>query len=69
MNDKGPNIGDEVKLSAGAKVIGDINIGSKVIIGANAVATKDLPSNCVAVGVPAKVIKELSAEDWKKYNQ
>ena len=69
MNDKGPKIGDEVKISAGAKVIGDINIGSKVIIGANAVVTKDLPSNCVAVGVPAKVVKEINSEDWKKYNQ
>ena len=34
-----------------------INIGKNVIVGAGAVVTKDIPDNCVAVGVPAKIIK------------
>ena len=34
-----------------------VTIGDNVVIGAGAVVTKDIPSNSVAVGVPAKVIK------------
>ena len=34
-----------------------VNIGNKVIIGAGAIVTKDIPDNSVAVGVPARVIK------------
>lgn len=55
-----PVIGDYVALNIGCKVIGNINIGSNVIIGANAVVTKDVPSNSVAAGVPAKVIKTIT---------
>lgn len=52
-----PVLGDNVHIGAGAVVIGPIHIGNNVVIGANAVVNKDLPDNCVAVGVPAKVIK------------
>lgn len=51
-----PNIGDNVIIYAGAKVIGDIKIGNNVEIGANAVVLKDVPDNFIAVGVPAKII-------------
>lgn len=34
-----------------------VNIGNRVVIGAGAVVTRDIPDNSVAVGVPAKVIK------------
>lgn len=52
-----PKVGNNVYIGAGAKVLGDIKIGDNVIIGANAVVLNDLPSNSVAVGVPAKVVK------------
>jgi len=52
-----PIIGNNVYLGAGAKVIGPVKIGNDVVIGANAVVLSNLPDNCVAVGVPAKVIK------------
>lgn len=52
-----PVIGDNVHISTNAVVIGGITIGDNVMIGAGAVVTKDLPSNCVAAGVPAKIIK------------
>ena len=52
-----PYIGDNVQIKAGAKVIGEITIGDDVIIGANAVVVKDVPSHCIVVGVPAKIIK------------
>ena len=46
-------IGDDVALWAGAKVIGDVTIGDRAEIGANAVVVRDVPADCVAVGVPA----------------
>lgn len=48
-----PVIGNNVDIGAGAKVLGRINVGDNVLIGANAVVTKDVPDSCVAVGVPA----------------
>lgn len=52
-----PVIGDNCYLGAGSRILGDIKIGDNTIIGPNAVVLKDIPSNCIAVGVPAKVIK------------
>jgi serine O-acetyltransferase len=51
-----PVIGDRVDIGAGAKVLGAIRIGSDVAIGANAVVLSDVPSNSVAVGIPARII-------------
>ncbi|MGD0170545.1 MAG: DapH/DapD/GlmU-related protein [Halobacteriota archaeon] len=51
-----PIVGDNVRLSAGAKIIGPVSIGKDVVIGANAVVVEDIPESCVAVGVPAKVV-------------
>jgi serine O-acetyltransferase len=52
-----PNIGNNVRITAGAKVLGNITIGNNVTVGANAVVVKNVPSNCVVVGVPAYIIK------------
>jgi serine O-acetyltransferase len=51
-----PIIGDEVFFGSGAKAIGKVHIGNRAAIGVNAVVTKDVPDNGVAVGLPAKVI-------------
>ncbi|HEY6202684.1 MAG TPA: serine acetyltransferase [Candidatus Limnocylindria bacterium] len=48
-----PLIGDNVYVSAGARVLGGITIGNNVAIGANAVVLRDVPDDHVAVGVPA----------------
>ena len=53
-----PKVGDNVLIGAGAKILGPVTIGDNVVIGANAVVTKDISDNCLAVGIPAKVIKE-----------
>ncbi len=50
-----PKVGNNVLIGAGAKVLGPITIGDNVSIGANAVVTKDIPSNSIAVGVPAEI--------------
>lgn len=52
-----PTIGDNVTFGAGVKVIGSCKVGNNVIIGANAVVVKDIPDNCVVVGVPAYIIR------------
>jgi len=52
-----PVIGDNACIHAGAKVLGNIKIGNNVKIGANAVVITDIPDNCTAVGIPAKVVK------------
>lgn len=52
-----PVLGDNVSVGAGANIIGAVHIGNNVVIGAGTVVIKDLPDNCVAVGVPAKIVK------------
>ena len=51
-----PVIGDNVYIGPGAKIVGAVNIGNNVAIGANCVVTKDIPDNAVVVGIPGKVI-------------
>lgn len=52
-----PTIGDRVIIGSGAKVLGNIEIGSDSRIGANAVLTKSVPDHSVVVGVPGQVIR------------
>lgn len=51
-----PRIGNRVDIGAGAKLLGPINIGDDVAIGANAVVITDVPANSIAVGIPARII-------------
>jgi sugar O-acyltransferase (sialic acid O-acetyltransferase NeuD family) len=55
------SLGDYCVLGTNASVLPKIKIGRNVIVGAGSVVTKDLPDNCVAIGVPAKMIRELPA--------
>lgn len=48
-------IGDDVVIGAGAKVIGEISIGSGARIEAGSVVVESVPSNCVVSGVPARI--------------
>ena len=58
-------IGRNVWIGNKATIMPGVTIGDNSIIGANAVVTKSIPANSVAVGVPAKVIKTLDAPDKK----
>ncbi|MCL4458675.1 MAG: serine O-acetyltransferase [Chloroflexi bacterium] len=51
-----PTIGNNVIIGAGAKLIGSIVVGNNVTIGAGSVVLRDVPDNCTAVGVPAKIV-------------
>lgn len=53
------HIGDNVYLGAGSLIMTPVNIGDNVIVGAGSVVTKDIPSNCVVAGNPAKIIRRL----------
>jgi len=53
-----PNIGNNVVVGTGAKVLGNITIGENSYIGANAVVIKDVPANSTVVGVPGRVTKQ-----------
>lgn len=72
----GPNvtIGSFVEIDANATVVSNarsiasLTIGDNVIVGAGAVVVSDVPSGSVVVGVPAKVVKNLSPEDnWLNF--
>lgn len=58
-NTQVPVIGDNVIVGPNVVIIGAITIGNNVIIGAGSVVVKDVPSNSVVAGNPAKVIKTL----------
>ncbi|MDP9830467.1 sugar O-acetyltransferase [Kineosporia succinea] len=52
-------IGDNVWLGGGVVVCPGVTIGENTVVGAGSVVTRDLPANVVAVGSPARVIREL----------
>ena len=59
-----PLIGDDVYIGPGAKIFGNIVIGNKIIIGANAVVNKSFEENgSVIAGVPAKLIRVIDSEE------
>jgi putative colanic acid biosynthesis acetyltransferase WcaB len=58
-----PVIGDNVNIGAHVCIIGDIVIGDNVTIGAGSVVIKNIPSNSVVVGNPAKIVKTISAPE------
>lgn len=59
-------VGDNVWIGAGVQVMPGVTIGSDVVIGGGSVVVKDIPSHCVAVGNPCKVVRSITDEDRKK---
>ena len=53
-------IGNRVWCGLNVTILSGVTIGNDVVIGAGSVVISDLPSNCIAVGVPAKKIKNLN---------
>lgn len=56
-SEQAASIGDNIMIGTGTKIIGDLEIGNNVKIGANAVVTKNVPDNSVAVGIPAQIVE------------
>ncbi len=61
------HIGKNCWIAAGVLIMPGITIGDNVIIGAGAVVTKDLPDNVIAVGNPARVLREINEHDREFY--
>lgn len=59
-----PTIGNNVMISAGAKILGPVKIGDNVKIGAGSVVLKDVPSDCTIVGIPGRIVRMFG----QKYN-
>jgi acetyltransferase-like isoleucine patch superfamily enzyme len=55
-------IEDGAWIGAGAAVLDGVRVGAGAVIGANAVVTRDIPPHCVALGAPARVVRDLRAE-------
>jgi len=55
---KCPRIGNNVDIGANVCIIGDVTIGDNVVIGAGSVVTKNILSNCVVVGNPARILEK-----------
>jgi len=53
-----PTIGNNVVVGSGAKVLGPFKVGDNSKIAAGAVVLEEIPPNCTAVGVPARVVKQ-----------
>ncbi len=53
-----PTICDNVVIGAGAKVLGNINIGNNVKIGANSVVLKEVPENSTVIGIPGRIVRQ-----------
>ena len=68
LSSKSVIIKDNVWLGEHVSVLPGVTIGENSIIGANSVVTKSIPANSIAVGIPAKVIKQFNFETkrWEK---
>lgn len=56
-------IGDNVWLGNNVVIMPNVTIGNGVVIGANSVVTKSVPDYCIAVGVPAKIIRRNNPQN------
>lgn len=66
-NKGAPVIGDDVYIGPGAKIVGAVKIGNRAAIGANAVVTRDVPDDGVAVGSPARVISSAGSKGYVEF--
>lgn len=60
-------VGNNVWIGAGSTVLAGVTIGDNAVIGAGSVVTKDIPANVVAVGVPCRVLREITQADKDRY--
>ncbi len=65
-----PTIGDNVMISAGAKIIGSFTVGENSKIGAGSVVIEAVPPNCTVVGVPGRIVKRDNVKiPWSDMDQ
>lgn len=64
-----PTIGNNVMIGAGAKVLGPVKIGSNSKIASNAVVIREVPENCTAVGIPARIVRRDGIRVYDQMDQ
>lgn len=64
-----PTLGENVVVGAGAKVLGNINIGDHVRVGAGSIVLRDVPSNCTVVGIPGRIVSKTGHGCPLEHNQ
>lgn len=64
-----PTIKQGSVIGSGAKVLGNITIGKNCKIGSNSVVVKDVPDECTAVGIPARILQRDKTHDVKEHNK
>ena len=52
------NIGKHVWIAPNSRIMKGVTIDDGAIVGSNTLVTKNIPSNCLAVGMPARIVKE-----------
>ncbi len=57
-----PTLGNNVMIGSGAKVLGPFKVGDNSKIAANAVVLEEIPDNCTAVGIPARIVKRNNSK-------
>lgn len=60
-------IGNNVWIGAGSVILAGVEIGDNTVIGAGSVVTRSIPGNVVAVGVPCRVMREITEADRTSY--
>lgn len=60
-------VGSNVWIGAGSSVLAGVTVGDNTVIGAGSVVTKSIPANVVAVGVPCRVLREITEADKTRY--
>lgn len=53
-----PTVGNNVLVGSGAKILGPVDIGDNVMIGANSVVLRDIPPDTTVVGIPGRMVKQ-----------
>ena len=64
VNNTSPTIGNNVWIGPGARIYGNIKIGSNTVIGTNSVVNKSFKGNCTIAGIPAKKISNKKYKDY-----
>lgn len=60
-------VGNNVWIGTGAIILAGVTIGDNAVIGAGSVVKRDIPANVIAVGVPCKVLREITEQDRHTY--
>ncbi|QGU06149.1 Putative acetyltransferase [Corynebacterium occultum] len=63
------HIGADVWIAAGVIIFPGVTIGDRSVIGAGSLVTKDIPADCLAMGAPAKVVRQLDPPARRERDQ